>query len=80
VVGSSGAGKSTFAAALARGLGVPWLELDSVYHQADWTPPPTEEFRCRVALVADGPGWVIDGKLQQGPGSRVGPRGYCDLA
>ena len=61
VVGTSGAGKSTFAAALAGVLGVPWLELDSVYHQADWTPLPAEEFRLRVAAVASGPGWVIDG-------------------
>jgi adenylate kinase family enzyme len=61
VVGTSGAGKSTFAAALADVLGVLWLELDSVYHQADWTPLAAEEFRRRVASVASGPGWVIDG-------------------
>jgi adenylate kinase family enzyme len=61
VIGTSGAGKSTFAFALARSLGVPSLELDSVYHQADWTPLPAEEFRRRVFAVAQGPGWVIDG-------------------
>ncbi len=61
VVGTSGAGKSTFAGALAALLGVPWLELDSVYHQADWTPLDLGEFRTRVAAVASGPGWVIDG-------------------
>jgi adenylate kinase family enzyme len=61
VVGTSGAGKSTFAAALAGVLGVAWLELDSVYHQADWTPLPLEEFRLRVAALASGPCWVIDG-------------------
>ena len=61
VVGTSGAGKSTFASALAGVLGVPWLELDSVYHQADWTPLVLGEFRARVAAVASGPGWVIDG-------------------
>jgi adenylate kinase family enzyme len=61
VVGTSGAGKSTFASALAAALGVPWLELDSVYHQADWTPLPAAEFRVRVAAVASGSSWVIDG-------------------
>jgi adenylate kinase family enzyme len=61
VVGTSGAGKSTFGAALAGVLGVSWVELDSVYHQADWTPLPLEEFRLRVAALASGPGWVIDG-------------------
>ena len=61
VVGTSGAGKSTVAAALAGVLGVPWVELDSVYHQADWTPLPEEEFRLRVAALASAPCWVIDG-------------------
>ena len=61
VVGTSGAGKSTFAFALAGVLGVPWVELDSVYHQADWTPLPVSEFRSRVLAVASGPCWVIDG-------------------
>jgi adenylate kinase family enzyme len=61
VVGTSGAGKSTFAAALARSLGAVYLELDSVYHQADWEPLPTAEYRARVAAVADGERWVIDG-------------------
>lgn len=65
VVGTSGAGKSTFAAALALVLGVPWLELDSVFHQPGWTPLPEEEFRRRVALVADGSCWVIDGSYSK---------------
>lgn len=37
VVGNSGSGKSTFAAELARRLGVPWVELDAVFHQPGWT-------------------------------------------
>ena len=65
VVGTSGAGKSTFAAALAALLGVPWLELDSVYHQADWTPLDLSSFRAHVGEVASGPGWVIDGNYSR---------------
>ncbi len=61
VVGNSGVGKSTLAAALAAALDADFLELDSVNHQADWVPLPTEEFRQRVALVAAGERWVIDG-------------------
>jgi adenylate kinase family enzyme len=61
VIGSSGSGKSTVASALARAMGAPWLELDSVYHQADWTPLPAEEFRRRVLAAAAGESWVIDG-------------------
>ena len=61
VIGTSGSGKSTLAASLAGLLGAPLLELDSVYHQADWTPLPAEEFRRRVLAVAAGDTWVIDG-------------------
>lgn len=61
MVGTSGAGKSTLARALAGRLGADFLELDSVFHQADWTPLPTEEFRRRVSAAAAGERWVIDG-------------------
>ena len=65
VVGTSGVGKSTFASGLALVSGVSFLELDSLQHQADWTPLPVEEFRARVALVADGECWVIDGNYSR---------------
>ena len=65
VVGTSSVGKSTFASSLARLLGVSFLELDSLQHQADWTPLPVEEFRTRVALVAAGECWVVDGNYSR---------------
>jgi adenylate kinase family enzyme len=65
VVGTSGVGKSTVASSLARLLGADYLELDSVQHQADWTPLPTPEFRARVAAVAAGERWVIDGNYSR---------------
>jgi adenylate kinase family enzyme len=61
VVGNSGSGKSTVASALAARLGVPWVELDALYHQAGWRPLPTEEFRARVAAAITADRWVVDG-------------------
>ncbi len=61
MIGTSGAGKSTLASSLAHLLGVISLELDSLHHQADWTPLPAEEFRRRVGAVAAEGRWVIDG-------------------
>jgi adenylate kinase family enzyme len=61
VVGNSGSGKSTLARALAARLGVPHLELDSVYHQPGWQPLPVEEFVARVDAATRGDGWVVDG-------------------
>jgi adenylate kinase family enzyme len=61
VVGNSGSGKTTFAAALARRMGAPHLELDSVFHQPGWEPLPAAQFRARVAEFTAAPRWVVDG-------------------
>jgi adenylate kinase family enzyme len=61
VVGNSGAGKSTLASGLARALGFPYLELDGVFHQPNWTPLDADEFRARVAEFVAGEHWVVDG-------------------
>ena len=61
VVGSSGAGKSTFARKLAARLGVAHIELDSLWHDAGWTNPSPEEFVRRAASVASGERWITDG-------------------
>ena len=61
VIGCSGAGKTTFGKALAARLGVPFVELDSIFHQAGWTPLPDDEFRARVRAVAASDAWVVDG-------------------
>ncbi|MGW3350540.1 hypothetical protein ACWDA3_45170 [Nonomuraea rubra] len=61
VVGNTGSGKSTLAAGLAARLGVPWLELDSIFHMRDWTPRPEQEFRAEVDAFTSGGGWVVDG-------------------
>ena len=65
MVGNSGAGKSTVAASLARVLGAVFLELDSLQHQAGWTPLPVADFRARVAAVTEGERWVIDGNYSR---------------
>jgi len=61
VVGNPGAGKSTVARELARNLGVPFVELDGIFHQRGWAPLAADEFRRRVAEVIAGDAWVIDG-------------------
>jgi adenylate kinase family enzyme len=65
VVGNSGSGKTTFAAELARRIGAPHLELDSVFHQPGWEPLPTGEFRARVAAFTASDRWVVDGNYSK---------------
>jgi adenylate kinase family enzyme len=40
---------------------IPHVELDSIFHQANWVPLSDAEFRARVAARVDGECWVIDG-------------------
>ena len=62
IIGCSGSGKSTLARAVHQRLGIPWLELDSIQHQPNWTPLEPERFRDQVrAFMAEHQDWVIDG-------------------
>jgi adenylate kinase family enzyme len=40
---------------------VPWLELDSVFHQPGWTELPEAAFRRGVGEFVAGDAWVVDG-------------------
>ena len=61
VIGTSGAGKSTFAAALAQALQLPYIELDRLYWGPGWQPVAAQEFESAVAVAIEGPAWVADG-------------------
>jgi len=70
VKGTTGSGKSTFAAELARRLDLPYVELDALFWGPNWTEPTKEAFcvRVREAMAAAPDGWVIDGNYD----SRLG--------
>jgi adenylate kinase family enzyme len=61
VVGSSGSGKTTFAAALAERLGVPHVELDAIYWGPNWTLTPVEPLMAALQEIAATDAWVCDG-------------------
>lgn len=61
VVGTSCAGKSTLARALAAHLDAPHIELDAIYWGPNWTPIDATEFRSRVDDITSQPRWVCDG-------------------
>jgi adenylate kinase family enzyme len=61
VQGASGSGKSTFARELARILDVPYLELDSLYHQKNWSALDVDTFRGLVDVFSQQSRWVSDG-------------------
>ncbi|WP_176046419.1 toxin [Burkholderia sp. BCC1644] len=61
VVGTSGAGKSTFSSALATAAGCPYIELDRLYWGPGWTAVPPEQFEQAVRAATTGDRWVADG-------------------
>jgi adenylate kinase family enzyme len=73
VVGCPGAGKTTFARALAAQLGVDHVEIDALHHGPGWTPAPRDVLRARLAERLAAPGWVVDGNYRSTVGDLVRP-------
>ncbi len=65
VVGVTGSGKTTLAAALAARLGIPHVEMDALNWQRNWQPAERSEFRRRVDVATSGPAWVTDGNYSE---------------
>jgi adenylate kinase family enzyme len=61
VGGCSGSGKTTLARELARLLDSPYVELDAIFHQPEWTELPRREFQARVDEATTSDTWVVDG-------------------
>jgi adenylate kinase family enzyme len=75
VVGGSCSGKTTFGRSLAEILGVPFVELDALNWQANWTMTEVGAFQDEIRRATAGDGWVVDGNYG-GRGARdiVWPR------
>lgn len=65
VIGCSGSGKSVFARRLAAIARLPLYYLDMIWHKADRTAVPREEFDLRLAAILAGKRWTIDGNYQR---------------
>src|ERR1700733_11230557 len=65
VVGSSGAGKSTFARRLGERTGLPVIHLDHAYWRPGWDPPPDDEWDEIAPRLAAGDEWIIDGNYSR---------------
>lgn len=58
VAGSSGAGKTTMARALAERRGLPYTEIDALVHGTGWVPRP--EFEADVETMLATGRWVTE--------------------
>ncbi|MCK5074613.1 MAG: hypothetical protein KAQ98_14380 [Bacteriovoracaceae bacterium] len=62
VVGTSGAGKTTFARKLSSNFRLTDIELDALFWERNWTKAESDIFRERIKVkLSQNPGWVIHG-------------------
>ena len=65
VVGATGSGKTTTGKRLANILGVPFVELDALQWEANWTVAQDDIFRERIESAISGDRWVVDGNYSR---------------
>ena len=65
IIGSPGAGKSTFSRRLRDVTGLPLHYLDMIWHKPDRTNVTREEFDNRLCKIISGERWIIDGNYQR---------------
>ena len=65
ILGSSGSGKTTLAREVAKRIDAEHVELDALFHQADWTPTPTADLRREVAEALSVDRWVVCGNYSK---------------
>lgn len=61
VIGSGGAGKSTFAKRLGELLGIEVIHLDALYWQPGWVEPAKQEWGATVESIMERAAWIMDG-------------------
>lgn len=63
VIGSSGAGKSTFSRRLGEATGLPVIHLDVLHWKPNWTEPDKAEWQKTVEAATKGDEWIMDGNF-----------------
>ncbi len=63
VIGSGGAGKSTFSRRLSDILDIEVIHLDKEHWKAGWVEPPKDVWRSKVEELVGGDTWIMDGNF-----------------
>ena len=63
VIGSCGAGKSTFSRRLHEITKLKLIHLDKIYHLPNWEEPPEDEWLIKLKDIIKGDEWIIDGNF-----------------
>lgn len=71
IIGSNGAGKSTFSFALAEKLNLPLIHIDQIYWHGNWEVTPPEVFQERLLQETQKDEWIIEGNNIQSLNQRL---------
>ena len=63
VIGSGGAGKSTFATKLGAKTGLPVIHLDVAFWKPGWVESPADEWKRTVEGLVRSEAWIMDGNF-----------------
>ncbi len=63
VIGSGGAGKSSFAIRLAERTGLPLIHLDAEFWKPDRVETPKDEWAAKVEALVSRERWIMDGNF-----------------
>lgn len=63
VIGSGGAGKSTFSRKLGEATGIDVIHLDSEFWRPGWERTPQDEWEQKVAEMTLRDSWIMDGNF-----------------
>ena len=63
VIGSGGAGKSTFSGQLGEKLGIPVVHLDKLFWHPNWTRTPEDEWFEIIRREIARDEWIMDGNF-----------------
>jgi adenylate kinase family enzyme len=63
VIGSSGAGKSTFSRRLGEKTGLEVIHLDVLFWKPNWTESPRDEWLKTIENALEGDSWIMDGNF-----------------
>ncbi len=65
IVGSPGAGKTTFSRQLAERTGLPLVHLDEQFWRPGWVETPRDEWIDRQSELVAAPRWIIEGNYSR---------------
>jgi adenylate kinase family enzyme len=74
ILGSSGAGKSALATAMAQRTGLPIVYLDLLFWRPGWAAAPQEQARQDLSAAFSGVRWIAEGNFLGADEGRSDPR------